>query len=181
MVQDISRSGEVMHLRRPFIVLIATFLFINSLNVRALEEADEQSAISKINSAETSLINAYEAILEAERAGANVAPLTQSLSLAGANLTAAYLKLKQRDYNEAATLAENCIEIAENVRTEASNLKSDLVAVEAFLPFWVVISAQFISLVGAITIITFFAWQTFKKRLYRKILGMKPETCDNEH
>ncbi len=151
-------------------------LFINISNVEALDKTEAETAI---DDAERGLISAYEAVLEAEKKGANVTSLTEKLTATGANLTTAYLQFKEQNYSEAVTLAENCTEIAEDVKTQASSL-CDYAAWNARLSLWIQILGWLISM-GTIFSATFFVWRVFKKRYYRKILEMQPEATHDEH
>ena len=151
-------------------------LFINISSVEALDKTEAETAI---DGAERGLISAYEGVLEAEKEGANVTSLTQKLTAAGANLTTVYLHFKEQNYSEAVTLAENCTEIAEDVKTQASSLR-DYAAWNVRQTLWFQILGWLIS-IGIIFSATFFVWRVFKKRYYRKILEMQPEATYDEH
>lgn len=159
-----------------FSTLIALLLFVNTLHVWASGNAD--LAKETMDRARSNLVDAYKSVLYAEKAGADVASLTERLTNAGSNLTNAYLLYKAESYDDAIALADNCYEVGEKIKTDAAVLKATT-SVNAIFLFWFQIYGWIGTLV-IIILVSVLGWQTFKKRYCRKILEMKPEASGNE-
>jgi nucleoside recognition membrane protein YjiH len=117
-------------------------------------------------------------MLEAEKGGANVTSLTEQLNVAAANLTLAYNRLQQQDYNGTVALAEGCRQTTDNVVTQASVLRG-LASTAVPLALWTTVLAWVCS-IGMIIFVTAFSWRLFKRRYYRRILTMKLEVVPDE-
>ncbi|MEM1589523.1 MAG: hypothetical protein QXZ68_07145 [Candidatus Bathyarchaeia archaeon] len=85
-----------------------------------LTRADAESAIQ---SAESKLLDCYEAVYEAEKAGANVSSLLKILNEAGWLLSKAKLAYNSGDSDSAYGHALNCSQRLEGVVSQANNLK----------------------------------------------------------
>lgn len=155
-----------------FSVLMALVLFVNIFHVCASDNAD--SAKEAIDRARSNLVDAYKVVFAAEKAGADVTSLTERLTNAGSNLTNAYLFYKAESYDSAIALADNCYEEGEKIKAEAAVLKTTA-SINAIILFWF----QMFGWIGTLVMIivaSLLGWKTFKKRYYRRILEMKPET-----
>jgi len=85
--------------------------------------------------AEGALSSTFLAILEAERAGANVSGLMAKLDEAGRLLVEAEIAYRNGNFNEADRKAGNSFLITDNARSEALNLK-ELALADAQRVFW---------------------------------------------
>ena len=153
-----------------FSLLIVTLLFVNMTQVCASDNVD--LAKEAIGRARSSLVDAYESVLDAEKDGADVTSLTERLTNAGSNLTNACLFYEAESYDVAIALADSCYEVGEKVKAEAEVLKATA-SINAIIFFWF----QIFGYVGALVIIVLasvMGWRFFKKRYYRKVLEMKP-------
>ena len=121
---------------------------------------------------------AFNAVLDAEKAGANVTQLLAKLNTAGQLLSEA-----QNAYangNNAANVAsmvENINQIARQISTDALNLRNEsLIESMNRIEFTLIFSV-----VGGIvfSILLFFVWRRFKRTHVEKVLGMKPEVEEN--
>lgn len=144
-----------------------SFFFVFQANSSSVE------ASSAISEAEMALTFAYEAVSEAEQAGANVSGLLIRLNKAGDFLVRAKVAYRLGDFNEAVGLAALCSEIGGEVKDEA-----DVLLVRAYerrgRDFWWILAG---SLVGVVSVGVggFMGWRVFKRFYYRRVLGMKPE------
>ncbi|MEM2780682.1 MAG: hypothetical protein QW791_07455 [Candidatus Bathyarchaeia archaeon] len=85
-----------------------------------LSQADAESAIQ---SAESQLLDCYEAIYEAERAGANVSSLLKVLNEAGWLLVKAKLAYNAGEFESAIGYALNCSQMLDGIVSQANSLK----------------------------------------------------------
>ncbi len=85
--------------------------------------ASEDIANSAIETAETAMISAFEAVTEAEQAGGNVAGLLANLTEAGEFLAAAQMSYRNEDFDNAIYFANLSKNIGEDVREAAYELK----------------------------------------------------------
>lgn len=164
-----------MSSRIIFTLSIVLLLLVSRSEVKASNEIEARASIS---AAEQNLVSAYNALLEAEKDGANVTSLAEQMTVAGANLTLAHVRLQEKDYGETVAFAENCRQAAENLEAQASVLR-DSASVVARLSLWTGVLA-WLSSVGIVASATIFSWRVFKKRYYRRVLSMKPEEVPDE-
>lgn len=84
--------------------------------------ASEDEALSKISEAENALYSAYDAVLKAEEAGANVTLLLGSLDEAGELLSKAHLAYNMGDFDSAFDFAVRSQTELDGFPTRANNL-----------------------------------------------------------
>jgi hypothetical protein len=129
--------------------------------------------------AETSLRQAFEAVLDAERAHANVSELTTKLHEAGLLLSEAEMALTQNNLGEATLKADLAIVLAQNVEVDAVTVKELALAnaqrvLGTTLLFSVIGSVLF--LIGLMLV-----WIRVKRSYLQELSQMKPEvTSDAE-
>ena len=137
--------------------------FMISSCVYEVNAIDETSVSLVIAEAEKTLESAYNQVIGAEKAGANVSDLLTSLNLAGAYLSNAYLSLSVEDYENATRLADLSIETANDLDVEASLLKMDAERMERE-NFLVRVLSSFIGVV-IVVISGVIVWFFVKKKL----------------
>jgi hypothetical protein len=136
-------------------------------------------APSRIIEAETSLRQAFEAVLEAERAHATVSDLTMQLHEAGLLLSEAEVALIQNKTDEAVLKADIAASLAQTVEVDAETAKEFALAntqrnVGTTLLFSIIGSALF--LIGLLLV-----WGRIKRSYINELSQMKPEvTSDAE-
>ena len=130
-------------------------------------------AASSLDGAEELVCQAFETVLKAEEAGANVSILMADLDEAGALLAEAEILRRNGNVDEAAGLADQAVVIANNVEREALELKN-LASVNRQNVFWL---SSVCSLVGVpvFLVVLFFVWRWFRRVYVRRLLKMKPE------
>jgi hypothetical protein len=135
----------------------------------------DDGASSAISEANDALRRAFEAVLEAERVGANVSGLIVKLNEVGGLLAEAEIAYRNGNVSEAVSKAEECSGLADIVRDEALTLKGEALAVRQNI-FWQNLS---ITLVGSAVflIFLFFVWDWFKRFYSKKLMKMKPEVA----
>lgn len=167
-----------MSTTKLLVVLLILSTFVSPIFVFKANASGEDVAASAVSRAEQALASAYEAVLEAERAGANVSGLLARLSEAGELLAQAHISYRLGDFDGAARFADLCGQIGEEVRVEAYNLRSSAMeeAVQHFR--WTMIGS--ILSVAIIIGASFMGWRIFKLRYCRRVLGMRPEVAKGE-
>ena len=123
--------------------------------------------------AEGVVVSGYQAVLEAEGAGANVSGLLARLNEAGELLALARVSYRVGDFDGAVRFAELCGEIGEGVRVDALEVR-DWAVEEAGHRFWLTIIGS-IAGVAIVGFLSFLGWFIFKERYYRRVFGMRPE------
>jgi hypothetical protein len=160
-----------------FFLLI--FVFLASIFVsKALTLNSEDAATQGIERAEGVLGSAYEVVLKAEQAGANISGLLVRLNDAGELLAEAQVVFGLGEFDDAVFLADYCSDIGGEVRDEADELH-----VEAHESK---ITSSWLTMVGStvgvacVVFVSFWGWHVFKRRYLRRVLGMKPEVIKDE-
>ncbi len=105
-----------------FIFSIAV-LFLLAINVSSAWCFSQHEAASKIQAAESEILNCYRAVYEAEKAGANVSELLNSLNEASWLLSKAKLAYNGGDYDSAFTHASECLSKLEGFTNQAEVLR----------------------------------------------------------
>ena len=127
--------------------------------------------------AEDALVSAYEVVLEAEEAGANVSVLLDKLNVGAEYLAEAYVGDRLGDSENTSRFAGLCHEIAQDVQSDAVELKDK--AKFSWMSEPVVIMLW--SVVGVILVVglCLIGWLVFRQHYRKKILSLKPEVvCD---
>jgi hypothetical protein len=134
-------------------------------------------ASSAIGGADNALRRAFEAVLEAERAGANVSDLIVNLDEAGGLLAEAENAYRIGNFSEAISKAEQCSVLADGVMDEAISLKGEVLA-GAQIAFWQDLT---VTVMGSAVFLVamFFVWGWFKRAYAEKLLRMKLEVASN--
>ena len=165
-----------MSIRKGFIVFTLLLMFafpMIVLNGQALAEKD--SATLAIDRAEGVVVSAFQGVLEADGAGADVSELSAQLNVALDLLAQARVLYRVGDFEGASSVADVCFEICEGVEAEAYRLR-DLAVEEAIRRFWLTIIGWVVC-VGVIVFGSFFGWRAFKGRYFRGVLRMRPEVA----
>ena len=159
--------------KRSMNIFLVVFVVL-TLSLHGLCDASGHvEAASSLDNAEALVCQAFETVLKAEEAGANVSILIADLNEAGALLAEAEILRRNGNVNEAADLADQAVVIANNVEREALELKN-LASVNWQNVFWL---SSVCSLVGGSVFLTvlFFVWRWFRRVYLRKLFRMKPE------
>jgi len=167
-----------MSMLKLLIVSLVLSTFISPIFVLPAHASGQEMASSVINQAEDVVASAYEAVLEAERAGANVSGLLARLNQAGEFLAGAWVAFRLGDFEEAARSASLCSEISESVKNEAGEMRVEAYGLRV-KGFWLTMTG---SLVGVVAVVfgSFVGWRVFKRRYYMRVSRMKPEVSSGE-
>ena len=166
---------RVLRVSVSFLLVIALVgLFLHGVFIA--RGADEAS--SSVGEADVAVRQAFDATLDAERAGANVSGLILRLSEAGGILVEAEMALGNGNSSEAASKAGQCIGIAESVKGDADVLKTSALD-EAQTVFWTSLTFPVVGIAVFVAVLVL-VWRRFKRGYVRKMLGLKPEVAHDE-
>jgi hypothetical protein len=163
--------------KAPVLFLLVFMVFSLSLTCLPFYVSATDEASLAIGEADNALRMAFEAVLDAERAGANVSDLIVKLDEAGGLLAEAENAYRVGNFSEAVSRAEGCSVLADGVVGEALSLKSSALA-DAQTAFWQNLT---FSCFGGATflVVLFFVWGWSKRVYAEKLLRMKPEVASD--
>jgi len=135
--------------------------------------AQTDQTTSKLQAANTAIEQAFNAVLDAEKAGANVTALLAQLNTAAGILAQAENSYRAGDSNAAAAQAESVLTIAQQVTTGAQDAKQTATvsvqnAVWSTIAFTVI--GVFVFVLGLLLV-----WRWFKQRYINNLSQSKPE------
>jgi len=147
-------------------LLIASLIFSASmfpLLAFKVSASSEDVAASAISEAEGAMEWAYEAVLEAEQAGADVSGLLAKLNEAGEYLAAAQMSFRLKDFNETVRFADLSKAVGEVAEMEAYVL-TDWASSEGEQRIWFTATG---SAIGIMLVVSgsFWLWIFLKKRV----------------
>jgi len=158
------------------IIVFLALLGLFSGSIVVVRGADQASPI--VGDAGSAVHAAFNATLEAERAGANVSDLIASLNEAARLLSDAKTSLSSGNLSEAAIMAGQCFGIAANIERQAGVLKASAKN-EAQSVFWTSLTFSVVGIASFIVVLLLL-WVWFRRRFTGKVLDMKPEVASNE-
>ena len=135
--------------------------------------AQTDQTASKLQAANTAVEQAFNAVLDAEKAGANVTGLLAQLNVAAGILAQAENSYRTGDSNTAAAQADSVRPIAQEVTTAAQDAKQTAL-VSGQNAFWSTIA---FTVIGAFVFVLalFLVWRWFKRRYIKSLSEAKPE------
>ena len=170
---------SVVPVSKLFFVLFVLYVFAVPIFVSDVFGADgEDVAVSAVDGAEVAIASAYETVLNAEEAGADVSGLLAELNVAGGYLAEAHVWLGLGDFDETVRLADLCYDAVVDVRNEAFELESEA---QAFR-----VTDSIVKMTGSmigVVVVVFLGlvfWSVFKRRYSKRVLEMKPEVISGE-
>jgi len=166
---------RVLRVSVSFLLVIA-LVGLFSHGVFVVCGADEAS--SSVGEADVAVRRAFNATLDAERAGANVSGLILRLNEAGGILAEAEMALGNGNSSEAFSKAVQCVGIAQSVKSEADVLKASALD-GARTVFWTFLTFSVAGIV-VFVVVLMLVWRWFKRGYVGKMLSMKPEVTTGE-
>ena len=139
--------------------------------------AQTDQTASKLQAANNAIGKAFNAVLDAEKAGGNVTQLLVKLNIAGELLTQAENLYRSGWTANVTSMAGNSALIADQVTNDALSLQN----AAADRSQNIFILTLIFSFAGAFIFIIFlmFMWRRFKSSYVKKLLGFKPEGVEN--
>jgi hypothetical protein len=130
-----------------------------------------------LQAANDSVNLAFNAVLSAEKAGANVTGLLDQLNVAAGFLANAENSLSSGDVASINRNADQAVVIARQVTAEANTLEQTATAAHQNAIWFSIIFTVFGSIFFVLAL--FLVWRRIKKRHIEKILESKPEVVEN--
>jgi len=158
-------------------LLSITLLAILALSICILRipstTAQTNQTQSNLQAANTAVNQAFSAVLDAEKAGANVTDLLSQLSYAGSILAGAENSYRAGDYNKAAIQADSVLPMAQQV-TAAAQTAKQTATVNTQNAFWATIA---FTVIGAFVFlwVLLLVWRRFKRNYIKNLSEAKPE------
>ena len=164
---------------KHFIIILFVILTL-SVCFLSVQQATAQtdSATSKLQAANTAVDQAFNAVLDAEKAGANVTDLLAQLNTAQGLLAQAENSDRTGDINTAATQADSVLPIAQQVTNEAQDAKQTAIVSERN-GFWSTIALTVIG-VFVFVLVLFLVWRRFRRNYIERLSEAKPELVSIE-
>ncbi len=135
--------------------------------------AQTDQTASKLQAANTAVEQAFNAVLDAEKAGANVTDLLVSLNNAAGILAQAENSYRTGDNNTAAAQADSVLPIAQEVTASAQDAKQTAL-VSGQNAFWFIIAFTVIA-VFVFVLVLFLVWRWFNRSYIKNLYKAKPE------
>jgi hypothetical protein len=135
--------------------------------------AQTDQTTSKLQAANTAIEQAFNAVLDAEKAGANVTALLAQLNTAAGILAQAENSYRAGDNTTAAAQADSVLPIAQQVTASAQDAKQTALVVGQNA-FWSTIA---FTVIGAFVFVLalFLVWRRFKRSYIKSLSEAKPE------
>ena len=155
----------ISNLKFLSILALLSFLLFPVFTLKVGASSEDMATLA-ITQAEETVVSAYEAVLEAEQAKANVSELVELLDVAGEHLADAHMLYRLGDFDGAVDSADLSSVIGADVKNDAEELKID--AHQSWITSLLVRITVSIGGVIAVVFGTFIAWRVFKRRYFRQ-------------
>ncbi len=159
------------------VLLVVLMLSVCILSVPQASGQTDQST-SKLQAANTAVNQAFNAVLDAEKVGANVTDLLTRINTAQGILAQAENSYRSGDTNTAATQANTVLLIAHQVTTAAQNAKQEAIMSNQN-NYWFTIAFSVVGMIMFLEVLVLF-WLWFKRRYIKNLSEAKPELVSNE-
>ena len=164
---------------RKFLVanLLVIIMLSSAISGSGFTTAQTDDITTRWEVASSAVEQAFNAVLSAEKAGANVTGLLEQLTAATGLLAQAENSFRNGDKIAAANYAVQVIPIAQQVAGQATTAEeSATVANQHVFEFTVtfVVIGSILFILGL-----FLVWRLFKRRYVNKMLEAKPEVTNN--
>jgi hypothetical protein len=131
-----------------------------------------------LQTANTAVEQAFNAVLDAEKAGANVTGLLVQLNVAAGDLAQAENSYLAGDSNTAVIQADRVLPIAQAV-TNSAQEGQQAALVSSRYTFWLTIAFSVIGAFGLVLAL-FLVWRRFKRGYMEKLPCLKAEVAENK-
>ena len=138
--------------------------------------AQTDQTASKLQAANTAVNQAFNAVWDAEKAGANVTDLLAQLNSSAGILAQAENSYRTGDSNTAAAQADSVLPIAQQVTLEAQNAKQTAtVSTQNAFVFIITLTVIGVFVFG---LVLFLVWRLFKRNYIKGLSEAKPEVVN---
>ena len=153
----------------PAAVLL--FALSSTLMLSVSATGNQEVAASTISDAEQSMAQAYEAVLDAERFGADISGLLVRLNDAAALLSEARMAFDVADFEDATRFAESTSEVGYDVVDEAELLEIEANNAQVHRSWWFMVTSALG--VSVVLVASLLGYEYFKRHYYRRLSKMK--------
>ena len=150
---------------------VLLFALSSTLMLSVSATGNQEVAASTIYEAEQSMARAYEAVLDAERFGADISGLLVRLNDAAALLSEARMTFDIGDFEEATRFAESTSEVGYDVVDEAELLEIEANNAQVHRSWWFLVTSALG--VSVVLVASLLGYEYFKRRYYRRLSKMK--------
>jgi len=161
-----------------FCILLLVLVQISTMLSQAAALVSGGEAALAIGTADEVMASTYQAVREAEMAGADVSGFSEPLKDAAQLLAQAHTSFRVGDFDSAMQFANLTSEIGKDVEVRAYRLRD----LQRGLPVWemwlTMVKSFFAVLV--VVLVSFWSWRVFKRVYYRRMGDMQPEATSHE-
>lgn len=156
-----------------FGIVLLTFFAVSSFLTMHSVVGQTNPADFKLQAANDAVNKAFNDVLAAEKAGANVTSLLVQLNGADGLLAQAEMNFRNGDLGSASSSADSVVQTAQQVSSEAKAAQTTA-SVNGLNAFW---SAIAFSVVGSVVFVLalLFVWRRFRGSYVKNLSGAKPE------
>jgi len=171
-----SERSQIIKKTDAILAFALLFLIVGVFFVSDLVSAQTDKVDSELQAANDSVNHAFTAVLDAEKAGANVTSLLNQLNGATGLLSEAENAYRSGDSNTALNDATTVVLVAQQVMATAQSTKNGASAL-AQSAFW---STSVLTVLWAIMLIVvlFLVWRWFRQRYIRNLSSARSEVIE---
>jgi len=166
-----------LHAWRAFLGFSLFLIFFSSCASEIVAAYTKDEASRSIQWADEAVSSAFEAVLEAEAAGANVSELIMKLNEAVGFLAEASVLVENGEFGRIIEVTNRSVDIAKDVEAEASSLRVSALSHRDF-----VFKVSLVGSIGGVLsflFLMFFLWRRFRGFYARRILSLRPEVASD--
>ena len=151
---------------------VLLFALSSTLMLSVSATGNQEVAAFTISDAEQSMARAYEAVLDAERFGADISGLLVRLNDAAVLLSEARMAFDVEDFEEATRFAESASEVGYKVVDEAELLEIEANNAQVHRSWWFLVTSALG--VSVVLVASLLGYEFFKRRYYRRLSKTRP-------
>jgi len=160
-----------------FCILFLVLVQLSTTLLPAVALDSEGEAVLAIDTAEDDMSSAYQAVRDAEMAGADISGFNELLKDAARLLAHAHTSFRVGDFGSAVQFANLTSVIGKEVEVKALRLSDLQLGVPVGQMWWAMVQSLFAVLV--VGLLSFWSWRVFKRLYHRRVGAMKPEVASD--
>ncbi len=160
-----------------FCVLFLVLVQLSTTLSQAVALDSEGEAVLAIDAAEDVMFSAYQAVRDAEMAGADISGFSELLRDALQLLAQAHTSFRVGDFGSAVQFANLTGVIGKEVKVKAFRLGDLQRGVPVWQMWWAMVQSLFAVLI--VVLLSFWSWRVFKRLYLRRVSAMKPEVASD--
>ena len=140
--------------------------------------AQTDQTAPKLQASTIAVNQAFNAVLDAEKAGANVTDLLAQINIAQEILAQAENLYRTGNTNSSAVQADSVLPITQQVTLDAQSAKQNAI-ISTQNAFWTTIALTIVGIIVFILVL-FLVWRRVKRNYVERLSDAKPELVSNE-